>query len=84
MYIEFFSFFYEDSKDIIKNRELKFGPETNFYRKAPQFRNSLCLYIDSPHPNPVIFNNFFLEKETFVTVIYRKKIPVDSIGLNKS
>ena len=53
MYIEFFSFFYEDSKDIIKNRELKFGPETNFYRKAPQFRKSLCLYIDSPHPKPL-------------------------------
>ena len=35
-----------------------------------------------PTQNPVILNNFFLEKEAFATIIYRKKIP--SIGLNKS
>ena len=35
-----------------------------------------------PTQNPVIFNNFFLEKEAFVTIIYREKI--HSIDLNKS
>ena len=32
MYIDFFFLFYEDSKDIIKNRVEIFGPETNFYQ----------------------------------------------------
>ena len=35
-----------------------------------------------PTQNPVIFNHFFLEKDAFATIIYRKKIP--SIDLNKS
>ena len=33
MYIEFFFFFYEDLKDIIKNRAGMFGPETNIIPK---------------------------------------------------
>ena len=50
--------------------------------KAPSL-GSICVYIlILPTQNPVIFNNFFLEKEAFGTVIYRKKIP--SIGLSKS
>ena len=35
-----------------------------------------------PTQIPVILNNFFLEKDAFATIIYRKKIP--SVGLNKS
>ena len=34
-----------------------------------------------PTQNPIIFNNFFLEKDAFATIIYIKKIP--SIDLNK-
>ena len=33
-----------------------------------------------PTQKPVIFNHFFLEKDAFATIIYRKKIP--SIDLN--
>ena len=35
-----------------------------------------------PTQNLVIFDNFFLGKDAFATIIYRKKIP--SIDLSKS
>ena len=50
--------------------------------KAPQFRERLCLYIDSPHPKPlllkggpcVIFDNFYLEKYTFAAICEEEKV----------
>ena len=52
------------------------GPETGcqFFKNVDFFDN---------HPlKDSLFNHFFLEKDAFATVIYKKKIP--SIDLNKS
>ena len=51
--------------------------------KSPQFRKCLCLYIDSPHPKPLlpkgspcslIYNNLYLEKYTFVALSEEEKV----------
>ena len=60
-------------------------PERGAWGQSPQFRKCLCLYIDSPHPKPllpkggyrVFFNNVYLEKYTLAAISEEeKKCPV--------
>ena len=64
-------------------RSLHLGPGG----KAPSLE-SVCLYIDSPHPKPllpkpsqggprVIFNNFYLKKYTFAAISEEEKVSVN-------
>ena len=60
MYIKknIFSFSCEDSKDIIKNRELEFGPETNIIRlclPGPSFRGDFAPTL-TKFPNITFLN----------------------------
>ena len=37
---------------------------------APQFRKCLCLYIDSPHPKPVLVNVYILTLIDFTSCCF--------------